>query len=279
MVHGISYWSMKDGLAGTHPIADALKQARKSGFGALELCIGTEGLVSVGMTQADCKAIRQQIDASGVVVETLASGISWGACPTHPDAAVRKRSIALQQAALQRAAWLGCEAMLFVPGAILIPWDTSYPAVRYDEAVKWARQAVGQLAGTAEKLKIDLCVENVWNGLFYSPLEYRDFIDSFGSARVKSYFDVGNVLGYHQHPQHWIELLGKRIGRVHVKDFKRDVGSLSGFCDLGQGDVPWKAVAEALRKVRYNGTIVAEMMPWRADLLSKTAKSMKKLLA
>lgn len=278
MVHGISYWSMKDGLAGTHPIADALKQTRASGFDALELCIGTEGLVSVDMSEDACTAIRHQVERSGVTVETLASGISWGVCPTHPDAAIRKRSIALQQAALQRAAWLGCKAMLFVPGAILIPWDPSFPAVRYDQAVKWAGQAVGKLARTAEKLKIDLCVENVWNGLFYSPLEYRDFLDSFGSARVKSYFDVGNVLGYHQHPQHWIELLGKRIGRVHVKDFKRATGSLAGFCDLGEGDVPWKDVSAALKRVGYRGTVVAEMMPWRRDLLAKTAKAMKKLL-
>ncbi len=40
MLHAISYWSMKDGLAGTHPIADALAQARTAGFDALELCIG-----------------------------------------------------------------------------------------------------------------------------------------------------------------------------------------------------------------------------------------------
>jgi hypothetical protein len=60
----------------------------------------------------------------------LASGISWGCSPTHPDAKVRRRSIQLQRNALQRAAWLGCRSMLFVPGAIIIPWDPSYPPVR-----------------------------------------------------------------------------------------------------------------------------------------------------
>ncbi len=278
MLHAISYWSMKDGLAGTHPIADALAQARTAGFDALELCIGLKGVLTPHTSLAQCRTMRRQVEASGLAVQTLASGMSWSASPTHPSAVVRRRAVALHQAALERAAWLGCQAMLFVPGAVLVPWDPSYPPVRYDQAVTWARQAVRALARTAARVKVDLCVENVWNGLFYSPLEFRDFIDSFGHERVKAYFDVGNVLGYHQHPQHWIELLGRRIGRVHIKDFKRSAGNLAGFCDLGEGDVNWPAVAAALKKVGYRDTVVAEMMPWRPDLLAKTARALKRLL-
>ncbi|MDD5707187.1 MAG: sugar phosphate isomerase/epimerase [Kiritimatiellae bacterium] len=278
MLRGISYWSFQHGLAGTHPIPDALREARKAGFEALELCIGTQGALSLQSTQRDCAEVRTAIDRAGIAVETVASGLSWDVCPTDPRASVRRQAVAQHQAALQRAAWLGCKAMLFVPGAIAIPWKPDFPAVRYDQAVTWAGQAVAALLVTARKLKVDLCIENVWNGLFYSPLEFRDFLDAWGSERVKAYFDVGNVLGYHQHPQHWIEILGKRIGRVHVKDFKRAAGNLSGFCDLGDGDVPWKAVSAALKRTGYRGTAIAEMMPWRPDLLAKTAKSLKKLL-
>ena len=36
---------------------------------------------------------------------------------------------------------------------------------------------------------------------------------------IKAYFDVGNVAisGY---PQDWIRVLGKRIVKLHIKDFK-----------------------------------------------------------
>jgi hexulose-6-phosphate isomerase len=47
----------------------------------------------------------------------------------------------------------------------------------------------------------------------------RKFIDSFKTPFVGSYFDIGNVLP-HGHPEHWVEILGKRIFAVHLKDFR-----------------------------------------------------------
>jgi hexulose-6-phosphate isomerase len=114
--------------------------------------------------------------------------------------------------------------------------------------------------------------------MFYSPLEFAQFVDSIGSPRVGAYFDVGNVLGYHQHPPHWIEILGKRIRRVHIKDFKKSVGTLAGFCDLLAGDVPWKETMAALRAIEYDKTLVAEMMPPDATLLQRTKAAMDKIV-
>jgi hexulose-6-phosphate isomerase len=77
---------------------------------------------------------------------------------------------------------------------------------------------------------------------------------------VSAYLDVGNTLltGY---PEHWIAALGPRIRRVHFKDFRRAVGTVDGFCDLLSGDVDWPAVMRALRAIRYDGWIAAEMIP------------------
>lgn len=277
MIKSISYWALPNGLDNTFPIADALALTTKTGFEGLELAIAPTGVISTQSTQAECRAIRKQITASGVVVQTLASGMSWGCSPTDPDPAVRKKSIQLHADALQRAAWLGCKAMLFVPGAVSIPWNPGYGPVRYDLAFKWAHQAVEKLLKVAEKVKVDLCLENVWNGLFYSPLELRDFIDSFSSRRVKAYIDLGNMIGYHQYPPHWIQILGKRIGRVHIKDFKKSVGSLDGFCDLLEGDVPWAQSISALRAIGYDKTIVAEMIPFAPGLLERTSRAMDKI--
>src|SRR5208282_3217735 len=120
---------------------------------------------------------------------------------------------------------------------------------------------------------------NVWNGMFYSPLEFRDFVGSLHSPAVGVYFDVGNVLGYHQHPPHWIEILGPLIQRVHFKDFQKSVGTLAGFCDLGEGDVPWAQTIKALRGIGYDRTVVAEMIPWNPGLLERTSGAMDRILA
>ena len=279
MIKCISYWAMKDGLAGTHPVDDALTQAKANGFAGLELCIGSEGALNVNTPQAECERIRAQAAKMGLATETLASGMSWGFNPTSDDPAVRQKSIDLHAAALQRAAWLGCKAMLFVPGVVKTPLCPDL--IRYDVAVERAREATKRLLDVAQKVGVDLCVENVWNGLFYSPIEFRDFVDSFKSPRCGIYLDVGNLMGYHQHPPHWIELLGKRIRRVHIKDYAENFSFLGAysFCALGAGQVPWAQIMKALRSVGYNGTLVAEMMPWDPSLLARTSVAMDIIMA
>lgn len=280
MIKSISYWSLPNGLENAAPIPEALAQAKAADFRGLELAIGPTGVLRTDSTQAECEAVRKQIEATGLVVETLASGMSWGVNPTSDDPAVRAKAVELHAAALQRAAWLGCKAMLFVPGIVGCPFVPDQK-VRYDVAVGRAREAVKQLLGVAEEVGVDLCVENVWNGMFLSPIELREFIESFRSSRLGVYFDVGNVLGYHQHPPHWIELLGGVIKRVHVKDFKHEFGwqGRYDFCDLGEGDVPWAETMAALRAIGYDKTLVAEMLPHRAGLLERTSAAMDRILS
>jgi len=278
MITGISYWSFEKGLANEHPVDEAAREAKAAGFQAIELTIAESGVLSVNSTQDDCRKLRAAVESAGIRLETVASGMAWGCSPTHIDPAVRQRSLALHDAALQRVAWLGCQSMLFVPGAVSIPWDPSYPFVPYESAIRWAREAVASLVKTAERLKVELCVENVWNGMLYSPTEYRDFIDSFSSPWVGAYFDVGNCMGQQQYPPHWIEILGKRIKRIHVKDFKRSIGSLDGFVDLMEGDQPWAETMAALKSIGYDKTLIAEMIPFAPGRVQKTGKAMQKII-
>src|SRR6185503_1124987 len=109
----------------------------------------------------------------------------------------------------------------------------------------------------AEARGVVIGIENVWNHFLVSPIEMRDFIDRINSPWVAAYFDVGNVLRYGI-PQDWILTLGKRIARVHVKDFKTRMGTIEGFCPIGDGDVDWPAVTAALHFVGYNGPLTFE---------------------
>ena len=277
MIKGISYLSFENGLANTQSIESALAQTKTYGFDALELAISTEGVLKTSTTKAECKIIRQKIDDSGIFVDSLASGMSWGISPTSEDEATRNKSISLHKDALQVASNLGCKALLFVPGVVKSP--ISSEIVRYDKALDRIRDAINQLLPIADDLDVDLCMENVWNGFFYSPIELRDFVDSFESNKLGVYLDVGNLIGYQQYPPHWIELLNSRIKRVQIKDFQENfdwTGSFS-FCDIGAGDVPWKETIEALKSINYQNTIIAEMIPWDETILSRTSAAMDQL--
>jgi len=93
------------------------------------------------------------------------------------------------------------------------------------------------------------------------------------------YLDVGNLIGYQQYPPHWVELLGPRIKRVQIKDYRENfdwTGSFS-FSDLGTGDVPWKETIDSIKAINYKSTIVAEMLPWDETLLARTSAAMDQL--
>ena len=277
MIKGISYLSFENGLSNNEPIESALSQTKMHGFDALELSVSSEGVISTNSSKAECEMMRKRIDDSGVFVDSIATGMSWGVSPTSDDESIRKKSISLHQDALKVASYLDCKALLFVPGVVKSP--ISPEIVRYDRALDRLREAINQMLPIAEDLNVDLCMENVWNGFFYSPIELRDFVDSFDSDRLGVYLDIGNLIGYQQHPPHWVELLNSRIKRVQIKDFQENfdwTGSFS-FCDIGAGDVPWKETIEALRTIEYKSTIIAEMLPWDETILSRTSAAMDQL--
>ena len=277
MIKGISYLSFENGLSNNESIESALSQTKMHGFEALELSVSSEGVINTNSSKAECEMIRKRIDDSGVFVDSIATGMSWGVSPTSDDESIRKKSISLHQDALKVASYLDCKALLFVPGVVKSP--ISPEIVRYDRALDRLREAINQMLPIAEDLNVDLCMENVWNGFFYSPIELRDFVDSFDSDRLGVYLDIGNLIGYQQHPPHWVELLNSRIKRVQIKDFQENfdwTGSFS-FCDIGAGDVPWKETIEALKTIEYKSTIIAEMLPWDETILSRTSAAMDQL--
>ena len=277
MIKGISYLSFENGLSNNESIESALSQTKKNGFDALELSVSSEGVINTNTSKAECEIIRKKIDDSGIFVDSIATGMSWGVSPTSNDRSIREKSIKLHQDALKVASFLDCKALLFVPGVVKSP--ISPDIVRYDKALNRLREAINQMLPIAEDLNVDLCMENVWNGFFYSPIELRDFVDSFDSDRLGVYLDIGNLIGYQQYPPHWVELLNSRIKRVQIKDFQENfdwTGSFS-FCDIGAGDVPWKETIAALNAIQYKSTIIAEMLPWDETILSRTSAAMDQL--
>ena len=121
----------------------------------------------------------------------------------------------------------------------------------------------------------------MWNKFLLSPMEMADFIDKVGSDYVGSYFDVGNVV-YIGHPEHWIKILGKRIKKVHLKDYRKEAGGLCGFVDLLSGDVNWKNVTDKLGEIGYDGWVTAEMLPpytfYPETIVYNTSNAMDKIL-
>jgi L-ribulose-5-phosphate 3-epimerase len=261
MIKSISHWAFSP----DRPLPEVFSMARDLGFPAVEVTIAEEGPITPETTAAQCEEIVEAASSAGVTLSSLASGFGWSTPVTCEDAEVRKRGIELTAASLRVARDLGLDAILLVPGGVAADFIPGFQGAPYDVAYDNALAALRELKGVAEEMGVTIGVENVWNKFLLSPLELRDFLDKVGSPRAASYFDVGNVVasGY---PEQWIRILGPRIARVHFKDFKRDVATLDGFCDLLDGDTDYGAVMNALREIGYDGFVTAEFFDVEADL-------------
>ena len=94
--------------------------------------------------------------------------------------------------------------------------------------------------------------------------------------RVRAYFDIGNVAisGY---AHDWIRTLGKRIVKLHIKDFsfRKNVAS---FSPLLEGDIDFKAVHAALLDIGYKGTATLELGGGDAAYLKEVSNRFEKIL-
>jgi len=256
MKKSISIWSFSapDSLEGK------LKLARQAGFEGFEIDLSEDGPVNLGSSEEEIKAVRAAADAAGLQLSGLATGLYWGANPASADESIREKASNILERQIEAAALLGIDAILVVPGSVGVDFIPDGEIVPYDLAYERATEFIKQALPLAEKNKVVMGIENVWNKFLLSPMEMRDFIDQFDSEFVGSYFDVGNVLatGY---PEQWVKILGERICRVHIKDYRRAVGSVDGFVDLLSGDVNWPGVMSALSSIEYAGWVAAEMIP------------------
>ncbi len=281
MRKGINYWSFPGGLEGEKDFAAAVSEAKDLGYQGIEVCLFAEGPLSLDISEADVAKLGKQIEGAGLEAASVTSGLLWDHPLTASDPAEREKGKQVVAKCLAVANQLGATGILVVPGAVEVFFNPAMEVVQYDVAIQRVEEAMRELVPVAENDKVAIGIENVWNKMFLSPLEARDFIDKFGSEYLGWFFDVGNIMQVGM-PDQWIRILGKRIKKVHVKDFRRTVGTLDGFVDLLEGDVDWPEVMKALREVGYDDYLIAEMIPHYAHApetrLANTSLALDKIM-
>ncbi len=261
MTKGINFWAFpapKEG--GNHDPAVIMEYAKKLGYDLFEWTVEEEGIVSLESSSREIEAIRKKAEEIDIGLQTLATGLSWSYSPSSPDDTVRRKAAANTRKTLEIAADLGCETILCIPGVVSAPFLPDLRPVDYQQVHDSAVRSLEELLPEAERLEVQIGIENVWNRFLLDPVSMCRFIDHFSSNYIKSYFDVGNVMLY-GHPEDWIRTLGPRIAAVHMKDFRRNVGTLDGFVDLLAGDVDFSSVMKAFTKIGYNGPYTVEYVP------------------
>ena len=239
-------------------IREACEHAKKAGYDGVEPCIAENGQLNMKTTEKQLLEMRRMINDMGLEVASVGAWNMWEHNLAGNDE--RDASIALDiaQKQVECAQALGADAVLIVPGWV----GTSFAPgiVRYDQAYENAQKRLAALAPFAEAAGVNLAVENVWNKFLLSPLEMCRFLDEINSEYVGAYFDVGNII-YIGYPDQWIEILGKRIKRLHFCDARFEQAGLGMFVDLFEGDVDFYKVMAAAKAIGYDSWATVEFLP------------------
>jgi len=241
---------------------DRFKMARDAGFEQVECATEPD--------QRKAEEIKKAAEAAGLRIHSVMNQAHWDYPLSSADPAVVAKSIAGMEASLRNAHFWGADTVLLVPAVV-------NAKTGYKDAWVRSQRQIRKLIPMAANLKVVIALEEVWNKFLVSPLEFARYVDEFESPWVKAYFDVGNILFY-GYPQDWIRTLGKRIVKLHLKDFRFRDGRTE-WLNLRDGDVDWRAVHAALDEIGFSGTATCELAGGDAAYLKDVSHRVDLILA
>jgi L-ribulose-5-phosphate 3-epimerase len=247
------------------PVADRFKIAVDAGFAGIEMHTEPD--------KAQAELAREAASKTGLKIHSVMNADHWKYPLSSPDPDVVSKSVAGMETSLRNATLWGADNVLLVPA--VVDGITSYKDAwtRSQQVIK------SRILPLAQELKVVVAVEEVWNKFLLSPLEMAKYVDEFDSPWLRAYFDVGNVMFY-GYPQDWVRTLGKRIVRVHIKDFKVDRGAgRFEWKNLGEGDVNWIEVRKAFAEIGYEGYMTTEIQGGDAAYLKDVGARFDRFLA
>ncbi len=235
-------------LNGKLSFNERFQLAKDTGFEAIE--------AGTAPSLEEANQIRKASEQTGVPIHSVMNMSHWKYPLSSADSSVVAESVKGMKTSLEQASLWGAQTVLLVPAVVNA--QTSY-----GDAWTRSQSEIRKMIPMAEKLKVIIAIEEVWNKFLLSPLEFARYVDDFKSPWVRAYFDVGNVVLY-GYPQDWIRTLGKRIVRLHLKDFtfRRDPSikkAVADWVNLRDGEIDWKQIYAALKEIGYSGYATVEL--------------------
>lgn len=252
---------------GRQDLEEDLSRARNLGYEAIELVFSDEGSPNIDASTSEIAAVGDACRRHGLDLCSMIAIRKDAGTLLSQSAAERAKRVTILERGFEIAEVLGVDALLLHPGAL-------DPKSSYSTTWDNFRDALRDLAPAAERHGTRIGIENVWNQFMLSPREACQLVDEVGSSAVGIYLDTANMILY-GYPDMWIKELGRRIFKVHVKDFRRGEGD---WVQLMDGDTDWPAVMAELRGIGFDGALVSEVGGDDAAM-RETAERIRRIIA
>ncbi len=231
------------GVKGT--VLEKMKAIKAAGFDGAEM-----------VSHMDQDEVLRARDEAGLEIASVCCKLHWEMPLSDPDPKARAAGLAGLKQCLRDAKGYGAGSILLVPGK-------AGKGITYEEC--WTRSIaeIRKAIPLAEELGVKISVENVWNDFITKEDEALRYLEEINSPWVGWHFDCGNIIRYGD-PIDWIKKLGRRINRVHIKEYSRDRAMRFGNYWEGfkvrllEGANDWKDIMKSLREVGYEGYLITE---------------------
>jgi len=239
-------WTFEKGL-------DLIK---KAGFDGVELWLGEKPWFKMDTSDAAVRDLYRKVRDAGLLVSNVANSLDWDENIAARDPRVQAAAARHIVRQLETAQLLHTDAILVVAGVVT-------EQAPYNEVYRRTVEGLRALGEQAAKAQVKIGCENCNSEqrFLLSPREFWQFLEEVDRPWVGLHLDVGNIhdTGF---PEQWIEILGTRITRIHLKDVMRKrgrCGDQSVYTNIFLGDNNWPAVRASLGKAGYDGWLIAEM--------------------
>ena len=185
-----------------------------------------------------------------------------------PSPVLRRTILRRLEKSISHARQLDCRLWVFHPG-LKTGVSYFYPGVDWQLNL----ESVRLLLGVARKHGVEIAIENVPEPhpfLMKSVQEFSRFFSELDED-LGLVLDIGHANLNHQ-IQEFITQFSDKIVHVHVSD---NDGIHDIHLGIGYGTVNWASVAEAVKRMRYNGVIVLESI----EHVEESLQNLRKLFA
>lgn len=213
---------------------------------------GFEGVEPMGGMKRD--EVIAAFKETGLQAASVCCHTHWEKPLSAADEATRKIGLDGLVTSLHDAKAYGAGSVLLVPGV-------ARNGVTYQECFDRSIVEIRKAIPVAQETGVKISIENVGNNFIVTPEQAVEYLDAINSEWVAFHFDIGNVARIGP-AERWIKVIGKRINRIHVKDFsaKPAVAAVTRGTrpKLLDGDTNWPAVMKALDDAGYSGWAISE---------------------
>src|SRR5256714_5337487 len=187
---------------------------------------------------------------TGLEAASVCCHTHWEKPLSAADEATRKIGLEGLLTSLHDAKAYGAGSVLLVPGV-------ARNGVTWQECFNRSIVEINKAIPVAKETGVKISIENVGNNFIVKPEQAVEYLDAINSEWVGWHFDIGNVGRIGPPAERWISVIGKRINRIHVKDYsaKPTATAATGSTrpKLLDGDTNWAAVMKALDEAGYSG--------------------------